>query len=217
MMIFSTKITKKKTVAIALICACMLMLLLLSIPQADAAAGNMKKTTLKSNEERLDYIATYGWQVSPEPVEVLEIVIPSEFDETYETYNVLQKSQGFDLASFKGKKAMRYTYEITNYPTPQESAVNLNLLVIDDKLIGGDVTSVALGGFMHSLEMPSDTKPQQKPDNATNQPKTETNETQPNNQATSPDKAENTITGNVSEKTGLTEQEILDALTSSGK
>ena len=96
-------------------------------------------------------------------------------------------------------------------------AVNLNLLVIDDKLIGGDVTSVALGGFMHSLEMPSDTKPQQKPDNATNQPKTETNETQPNNQATSPDKAENTITGNVSEKTGLTEQEILDALTSSGK
>lgn len=196
-MIFSTKITKKKTIAIALICACLLALLLISIPQADASAGNMKKAVLKNNEERLDYIATYGWQVSPEPVEVVEIVIPTEFDETYETYNVLQKSQGFDLSSCKGKKAMRYTYEITNYPTAQESAVNLNLLMINESLIGGDVTSVALGGFMHSLEMPAE-----------NQKNTVSNGEQ------------NTVSDNITEngaKTGLSEQEILDALTTSGK
>lgn len=210
MMIFSTKITKKKTVAIALICACMLMLLIISIPQSDAAAGNMKKTTLKSNEERLDYIATYGWQVSPEPVEVMEIVIPTEFDETYETYNVLQKSQGFDLSSFKGKKAMRYTYEITNYPTPQESPVNVNLLLMEEKLIGGDVTSVALGGFMHSLERPENEQSSQQQQNQQQTPE------EKKDQTTISDNTENNKLPTEVE-TGLSQQEILDALTSSGK
>ena len=52
-------------------------------------------------------------------------------------------------------KRQRYTYEITNYPTQQDSPVQANLLVIDSKVVAGDVTSVAMGGFMHSFERPA--------------------------------------------------------------
>ena len=155
MLIMSTKITKRKIIAFAVVCACLALILIISIPSGDTAVAKQAKTTLKTNEERIDYLASYGWTVSSEPVETVEIVIPSTFDETYENYNVLQKTQGFDLSAFKGKKVIRYTYEITNYPTQHEDPIHANLLMIDTKLIGGDVTSVSLGGFMHSFEMPN--------------------------------------------------------------
>jgi hypothetical protein len=30
------------------------------------------------------------------------------------------------------------------------------MLLVDNKLIGGDITSVSMGGFMHGFEMPKD-------------------------------------------------------------
>ena len=156
MIIFSTKVTKRKIISLALICSCLALIILLSIPQSDTAVDNVNQVVAKTNKERVGYLSDFGWAVSSEPIEIVDVVIPTNFDEVYENYNTLQKMQGFDLAGFKGKKATRYTYEVTNYPTPQESSIHANMLLVDNKLVGGDINSVSMGGFMHGFEMPED-------------------------------------------------------------
>jgi hypothetical protein len=49
---------------------------------------------------------------------------------------------------------MRYTYEITNYPTG-ETGVQASLLVYKNAVIGGEVLSAKQNGFVHSLKMPT--------------------------------------------------------------
>ena len=103
---------------------------------------------VKTNEDRVAYLESYGWTVSAEPISV------EELDETYTQYLELQKSQGFDLAQYCGKRLKRYTYEVTNYPTG-ETGVQAGLLLYKNTVVGGDVLSAQLGGFIHGLEMPS--------------------------------------------------------------
>lgn len=156
MMIFSTKITKAKILTLALVCSCIALLVIVSIPSRDASANTTSVSySAKTNEERVSFLKNFGWEVETEPTQTSDVVIPTNFDSTYETYNAMQKEQGLDLSGLKGKKAVRYTYTITNYPTAQESPVQANLIVIDDKVVAGDVTSTALGGFMHGFARPS--------------------------------------------------------------
>lgn len=106
-----------------------------------------------NKEERLHFISRFGWVVNEEPAEVREIVIPDEFDAVYENYNKIQKEQGLDLEPFKGKRVKRWTYIITNYPgySEDDDCVRINLLVFDGRVVGGDVCSVELDGFMHTF------------------------------------------------------------------
>ena len=119
---------------------------------ASAAASAPKK--IKTNDNRIAYLESYGWQVNPEPLSVEEMLIPEEFDETYAEYLALQESQGFNLKEYCGKRVKHYTYEITNYPTG-ETGVQAALLVYKNTVIGGEVLSVQLNGFLHGLEMPT--------------------------------------------------------------
>lgn len=106
---------------------------------------------------RISFIKSFGWEVSPDLPETAEITIPSKFNEVYKNYNSLQKSQGFDLKKYRGKAAVRYTYKIVNYPSESgEFAENvvINLIVCEGKIIGGDVCSLELDGFMRGFEKP---------------------------------------------------------------
>ncbi len=162
MMIFSTKITKAKILTLALVCSCIALLVIVSIPSEDASANTTNVNyTAKTNDERVEFLKKFGWEVEAEPTQTADVVIPTTFDSTYETYNNLQKEQGLDLEPFKGKKAVRYTYTITNYPTKQDSPIQANLIVIDDKIVAGDVTSAAMGGFMHGFARPTGAEDQQ--------------------------------------------------------
>jgi len=104
-------------------------------------------------EEILKFISHYGWEVDEEPVEVREVVIPEIFDEVYSNYNAIQINQGFDLEKYAGQRVKRWTYVIRNYPDtmPEDDYIRLNLLISDGKIIGGDVCSVKLDGFMHGF------------------------------------------------------------------
>ena len=62
---------------------------------------------IKTNEDRVAYLESYGWTVSPEAVSVEELLIPEEFDETYDQYLALQAQQGFDLTQYRGKRVKR--------------------------------------------------------------------------------------------------------------
>ena len=53
-----------------------------------------------------DYDTYSGWEISDDPIEVKETVIPPEFDETYNKYNELQKTQNFNLEKYKNTRGV---------------------------------------------------------------------------------------------------------------
>ncbi len=102
--------------------------------------------------EIMKFISDFGWEVSQEPDDVREIVIPAEFDEVYEKYNELQLSQGYDLSAFAGEKVKKWCFTIKNYKGYENSDfIKINILVANNQVIGGDVCSVRLDGFMHGF------------------------------------------------------------------
>ena len=120
-----------------------------------ATVGNFDDISLKAetHAQRKAFFSTFGWEISDEPVEVKETVIPTEFDETYTEYNELQKSQGFNLEKYKNTRVKAWSYEILNYPgySDSDGAIRGNLLICDGVVIGGDICSTELGGFMHGF------------------------------------------------------------------
>lgn len=164
MFIYSAKLDKKKLAAILLAVAVVILIFVLifargdgeqSSEQQEAQLKLLRTSRLETNEERLALLTALGWEVAGQPAEETEVRIPSVFSEVYEKYNLLQKEQGLDLASYKGEKVTRYTYQIVNHPSG-ETNVRATLLVRNHRLIGGDVCSSKLDGFMHTLLKPDD-------------------------------------------------------------
>ena len=123
------------------------------VVQAVSSSALPDPKGVRDNQDRIDYLAAYGWQVSPEPIASQELLVPEEMDESYSEYLAVQREQGFDLEKYAGKRVKRYTYEVTNYPTG-ETGVQANLLLYKNTVIGGEVLSPRLDGFLHGLAMP---------------------------------------------------------------
>lgn len=102
-----------------------------------------------TNEERIAYLLSLGWEVEPAPVLEQEITLPKEFPEVLQNYNEMQRQQGFDLQAYAGKKVVLYTYRITNHPDAEEA--DASLYVYRSRLIGGDIHSTSFTGFMSPL------------------------------------------------------------------
>lgn len=158
MLIVTAKIPRRKLafgVALtALACCCVLALNLGSGDSWETAAATVPNPKgVKSNEDRVEYLQSYGWEVTEEPLATQELLIPEEMDESYDEYLALQSGQGFDLTKYAGKRVKRYTYEITNYPTG-EAGVQADLLIYKNTVVGGEVLSPQLDGFLHGLAMP---------------------------------------------------------------
>ena len=152
MFIFSFRLTKQKLIAAGIGIVCIAAVITALVAENSAVT---MKTVHKgaTNEERMSYIKSFGWDVEGEPLEVLEIIVPQDFDATYESYNKLQKEQGFDLEKYMGKTVKRYTYKVTNYPVDDETEeVNINLLIYENNIIAADICSAELGGFMQAIK-----------------------------------------------------------------
>jgi hypothetical protein len=102
-------------------------------------------------EEAAAWLREQGWEVDSQPAGEMEVVIPVEFDGVYESYNDIQKSQGFDLSRYKGETAVKYTFLVKNYPQ-EANGVAANLLVHNGKLIAADLSSLELGGFLKGVK-----------------------------------------------------------------
>ncbi|MGN0475351.1 MAG: DUF4830 domain-containing protein [Acutalibacteraceae bacterium] len=103
-------------------------------------------------DDRIKFLSQFGWEVDPEPLDVRDVIIPAEFDENYEEYNAIQKPLGFDLSKYKGRMAKKWVYTITNYPNISNN-VTATLLIVDGKVIGGDISSTGAKKFTHSFLM----------------------------------------------------------------
>lgn len=165
MFVYSVKSSKIKVILLIALCTLATVAFLLA-SSMDNKAANKGGISLKANnsEQRVAFLAQFGWEFAQDPVEVSEVIIPSEFDQTYEKYNEIQKDQGFDLETYKGMRVKRWTYEIKNYPgySADTGCIRANILVYDGLVIGGDVCSVELSGFMHGFDKPQQNKDENK-------------------------------------------------------
>lgn len=155
MFIVTARLPKKKLIAAGagILCCCVALVAGLICASPAAVATGAGTRGVKSNEDRIAYLESFGWTVSPEAIAVEELLIPDTFDASYDEYLALQSGQGFDLSAYCGKRVKRYTYEITNYPTG-ETGVQAALLIYKNTVIGGEVLSPTADGFLHGLEMP---------------------------------------------------------------
>ncbi len=156
--IFTAKVDRRKiilgAVAAALLCgAAIIAVTTLNARGAAALSSGVDPKGVKTNEDRVAYLERYGWQVEPQPASVEELLIPEQFDSNYDQYLSLQSDQGFDLTKYCGKRVKRYAYTIVNYPTG-ETGVQAGLLLYKNTVIGGEVLSVQLDGFIHGLSRP---------------------------------------------------------------
>lgn len=163
MVIWTAKVTKR-SIALALVaagavlCGIILLVGVLTNRDVDVASMNLQTKGISDNDSRIAFLTGFGWDVGSEPLESQEVLIPKEWDDVFTQYNDMQKAQGFDLAKHKGKRVMRYTYEIKNYPGGPEN-VRANILIYKNTVIGGDVESPSLDGFMHGFAKPDAAAP----------------------------------------------------------
>ena len=143
MMVMTTKVDLKKIGILLAAIAAVILAIILLFGGGDAAPT--ATTAMSNNDARVKFLTDLGWEVTASPAESTEVRIPKSSDQVFDRYNELQKSQGFDLSRYAGKKVMRYVYKINNYPNAQEP-VYATLLVYKDKIIGGDITDTTPGG-----------------------------------------------------------------------
>jgi len=156
MFVYSIK-SKHVKVALLLIFVVVTVISLFILSRDSAQTGKGDNVTIKASthQERMAFLSQFGWEIDEEPVEVREVIIPEEFDDTYTAYNEIQKNQGFDLTVYAGMRVKRWTYTVKNYTGYEnKECIHANILVYDGLVVGGDVCSVELDGFMHGFQMP---------------------------------------------------------------
>lgn len=98
MFIITAKCSKRRVVKILLIFA-----LLLSLFLRCARAGirlRRPSSATGTNEERIAYLASLGWEVNDQPTETLSVTLGERSKSRILSYNDLQLSQGFDLTRY---------------------------------------------------------------------------------------------------------------------
>lgn len=153
MFVMTAKLSKSKLFAAGLILLAAIILIVVFCTSGGAKAVE-KAPVGETNDDRVAYLASFGWSVNTQPKQTQQVKIPdSAENKVFERYNELQISQGFDLTQYAGKEVTRYVYEILNYPEAKEP-VYANVLVYDGKVIGGDITDSAPDGIIHGFQMP---------------------------------------------------------------
>lgn len=151
MFIWSVKLNRNLIWSIcAAVCLSIGAVAVFTPKDSDDVLKNSVNTAATTTDQQVAFLGAFGYEADAQPVLVEEVIIPTEFDDAYETYNGYQKLSGFDLEDYKGCRAKKYTYTIANY-SDYEDEVVANVLVYDSNVIGGDVSSVELGGFTHGF------------------------------------------------------------------
>ena len=158
MMVMTAKVDFKKIILIITAAAVLILAAIALMGGTGDSAAPTAAPSMSANEGRVQFLKSFGWEVTTSPAESGQVKIPRDSSEVFDRYNTLQKSQGYDLSSFAGKNVMRYVYQINNYPGAT-APVYATLLVHKDSIIGGDVTDTSPGGKIRGFKMPEPTAP----------------------------------------------------------
>jgi len=161
MFIYSFRASTIKLVGVICVALTVLITLIAFVPtyaissqtgaNPDDTSVSYSYDKIKSAADAAAFLSQFGWTVTPEPIEVKTVTIPAEFDKVFSAYNELQKAQGLNLAKYKNKEVTRYTFALTNYEG-YDGTVYANVLVYRNRVIGGDICSADVSGFVHGFE-----------------------------------------------------------------
>lgn len=154
MLIWTARFSRKKAI-LTVIAMGIVMVVLILLTGRTESGSSTAQPALTENNQRVEYLRSFGWEVVEEPVETLQFLLPEKLEEPYLSYNELQLSQGFDLTACLGKQVERYTYTVTNYPERPER-VQANLYICEDYPVAGDICCPGAGGFQTGLAFPEE-------------------------------------------------------------
>lgn len=123
------------------------------VSEASTKEKTVKYSKIRTNEDRIAFLSAFGWQVESEPIEEVVLKIPKDFDKILSAYNSIQLHQGLDLSKYSGKEVTRVTYRVTNYPN-YDGEVVADLIIHRDRVIGGDICSADVDGFIKDFTFP---------------------------------------------------------------
>ena len=146
----SLKLTKKRAVALLLFLGVILSAaeVLCSSPRSLLSTGDMLDVSQTKGREK--YLASYGWEIDPDSEEERNVLLPKSFEGAVGEYADMQTRQGYDFASYAGLECRQYTYTVTNYEGCG-GTVYATLYIKGTRVIGGDIHSADIGGFMHGI------------------------------------------------------------------
>ena len=164
MFIYSLRASTVKLVGVVCVALTVLITLIAFVPTYSIPSQSVANTDdqsvsysydkVKNAQDVISFLSQFGWEVGSEPVEVKTVTIPAEFDKVFAAYNEMQKEQGLNLSKFKNKDATRYTFAVSNYEG-YAGTVYANVLVYRNRVIGGDICSADVSGFVHGFEKQS--------------------------------------------------------------
>ena len=112
MFVYSLKASTLKFFAVVCVAITAIITMIAFIPGYDGGElgyittgkeQEIRYDKIKTNEDRVNFLSQFGWQVKSDPIESKEVTIPKEFDKIFMGYNEIQKRQGLDLTKFKKK------------------------------------------------------------------------------------------------------------------
>ncbi len=144
MKLITFRLSDKRLVAVflALCVAFLIMLDFMSQPLSNDGV-------ICDNVSRVEFIRSLGLSPNEQAVSVKETVIPTRFNDVYSRYNELQAEAGYDLQPLSGKTVTVYCYEVGLL---NGSPAYVNLIICDNRVVGGDISSAELSGFMLPLK-----------------------------------------------------------------
>lgn len=147
MVICAAKLRWRELSAAATLALALMLCLVGGRSGSSAAASALSARSALSDPG--SYLASLGWEVEGEPV-LDRVALPETFDDSYAEFLRLQEAGGFDLRSCAGAVVTRYTFTLTNYPSGEEGVL-ADVMVLDGRIVGGEIRSPALDGFMAPL------------------------------------------------------------------
>ena len=146
MVIYAARIRWRDLSAVLTLAAAFALCLLGGRTEAPAVSAALLART---EADQTAYLAKLGWEVSGPPSSE-QVLLPEHFGSEYDAYLALQREGGFDLTAWAGETVTRYSYPIANYPTGEDNVL-ADLLVLDGEIVGGELRSAQLDGFMTAL------------------------------------------------------------------
>jgi hypothetical protein len=158
MFVYSVRATTIKFFGVICVALAALITLIAFVPTyvGDSTAqtlgsGEVSYDRVKTADDAAAFLKQFGWEVDTATAQTVEVNMPESFDKVFSGYNELQKRQGLDLSKYTGKTVTRYTFTVSNY-TGTEGTVYANVLVYRNRVIGGDLCSADVTGFVSGFE-----------------------------------------------------------------
>ncbi len=93
------------------------------------------------------FLAANGWEMA-DAFTISTALLPRAEDPAWQAYLALQRENGFFMEPFCGETVLRLSCPLKNHP---RGAAEAHFYWHEGRIVGGDILSPALDGFMHGL------------------------------------------------------------------